>query len=229
VDECRWGGGNRLTSISYSDGTPSVTYTYDNQAAGANAGNTRGRITEIKNTTAAGTVIAKQSFTYDAVGNIASITQSMTNGFSTTQNYGFSYGYNLAGALKSETYPDGRVVSTVYDVANRPTSVNGTLGATQTPYITTTVYWPFGTPYYYVRGNTVWHAATYNTRLQPGESYEAVNNSDFLFVSCPNWGFTPNNYGLYDLCPKTAGTTGTNDNGMLQSYTESHGSTESVK
>jgi YD repeat-containing protein len=33
------------------------------------------------------------------------------------QSYNFSYTYNLAGALTSETYPSGRVVTSRYDGA----------------------------------------------------------------------------------------------------------------
>jgi RHS repeat-associated protein len=60
------------------------------------------------------------------------------------------------------------------------------------------------------------------TPTQPTESYEAVNNStsSYLFISCPNWGQDDSNYGTYNTCPHYSGT---NDNGTLQSYQESHG------
>ncbi len=35
------------------------------------------------------------------------------------QTYSFRYSYNLAGALTSETYPSGRVITNSYDGANR--------------------------------------------------------------------------------------------------------------
>jgi hypothetical protein len=40
------------------------------------------------------------------------------------------------------------------------------------------------------RGNGVWYAAAYNSRLQPVESYESVGNSasGFIALSCLNWG-----------------------------------------
>ncbi len=60
--------------------------------------------------------------------------------------------------------------------------------------------------------------------MQVPESYESIGNNNnatqMLFVSCPNWGVNPNNYGTYDICPHA---TGTNDNGNLQGYTEYHG------
>src|SRR5581483_3664577 len=46
-----------------------------------------------------------QTYRYDALGRVSSSAQT-TNG----KTYLFSYKYNLAGALTSETYPSGRVV-----------------------------------------------------------------------------------------------------------------------
>jgi RHS repeat-associated protein len=44
------------------------------------------------------------------------------------QTYNFAYAYNLAGGLKSETLPSGRVITNIYDGANRTNQVTGTLG-----------------------------------------------------------------------------------------------------
>jgi RHS repeat-associated protein len=49
---------------------------------------------------------------------------------------------------------------------------------------------------------------------------EATSTSSYLFISCPNWGQDDSNYGTYNTRPHY---TGTNDNGTLQSYQESHG------
>jgi hypothetical protein len=87
-----------------------------------------------------------------------------------------------------------------------------------------TAYWPHGENYYYVRGNNIWHAASYNNRLQQTESYEAINNSNsatqMLFVSCSDWGSTTNP-GVYDLCPHP--TPSHANNGNSQCYTAYHG------
>src|ERR1700758_4478290 len=73
------------------------------------------------------------------------------------------------------------------------------------------------------RANGVWHAASYNSRLQPAESYDATNNTNSpqttLFVSCPNWGVN-SNAGIWDICPHASQT---NDNATLQGYAEFHG------
>ncbi len=127
-----------------------------------------------------------------------------------------------------ETYPSGRTLSTGYDGANRAVWLQGLSDGSATNYIgnpnsssTWAQYWPHGAVYYFIRGNSVWHEASYNNRLQPTESYEAVNNNSgqMLFVSCPNWGVN-NNQNVYSLCPAASQT---NDNGNLQSYAELQG------
>ncbi len=120
--------------------------------------------------------------------------------------------------LTSETYPSGRVVTTTFDAANRPSTLTGTVNGQQTGYITQTAYWAHGGVYYFVRGSGVWHAVSYNSRLQQTESYESAGNQlgGMLFVSCPNWRVN-SNAGLYDMCPQASQT---NDNGNLQSYAE---------
>jgi len=58
---------------------------------------------------------------FDELGRVKQINQQ-TGG----QTYSFSYTYNLAGAMTSETYPSGRMVSTSYDGVNRAQGVSGT-------------------------------------------------------------------------------------------------------
>ncbi len=195
---------NRLYAKSYSDGTPAVSYTYDTPGIS----NSVGRLTQVSNSA------ATTNYTgYDASGRITSSNEQTAG-----QTYSFSYGYNLAGAPTSETYPSGRVVTTIFDAANRPSTLTGTVNGQQTGYITQTAYWAHGGVYYFVRGNGVWHAVSYNSRLQQTESYESAGNQlgGMLFVSCPNWGVN-SNAGLYDICPHASQT---NDNGNLQSYSE---------
>jgi hypothetical protein len=52
----------------------------------------------------------------------------------------FSYDYNLAGGMKSETYPSGRTVTTGFDAMSRPVSVNGIFQSTPTTYVTSAQY-----------------------------------------------------------------------------------------
>ena len=201
---------NRLTKIWHSDGTPTSRYSYDTAPYGI------GRIAQ------AGNNFSLTSYTsYDPLGRVLA-SQQVTSTFPLR---GFSYTYNLAGALTSETLPSGRTITTNYDAANRPSTLAGTLNSVPTNYVTSSSYWPTNVPYYFVRGsnNNVWSATSFNSRLQLQESYEAINNQigQMLFVSCPNWGVQTNNdWGVYAICPAVNQT---NDNGNLQGYTEYQG------
>ena len=120
------------------------------------------------------------------------------------------------------------VVNTGYDGAGRTAWVQGSRNGAVVNYVgnpsdtnTWVHYWPHGAVYYYTAANSVTHAVSYNKRLQPTESYDAVNNDagHMLYVGCANWG-DPSNAGVYGLCPHPAWTP---DNGTLQVFTEYHG------
>jgi YD repeat-containing protein len=112
-------GVNRLTTRSYSDGTPTVTYTYDS----ASVTNSKGRLTAVSSS------VSIMNYTaYDALGRITAANQ-VTDG----QTYVMSYGYNLAGGRTSMTYPSGRVITTGYDDAGRLAGVRDNRAASTTP------------------------------------------------------------------------------------------------
>lgn len=122
---------NRVTSRSYSDGTPAVAYYYDSQwpaATGAPAvatfdrGLSKGHLIAV---TYGGGAEGTYYGGYDALGRVTRSLQRTGE-----QNYLFpSYAYNRAGNLKSQTYPSGRVVETEYDAAGRIAGVrNGAAG-----------------------------------------------------------------------------------------------------
>jgi RHS repeat-associated protein len=201
---------NRVRSKSYFNlpGTvnyQAVAYTYDDP----NVPNSRGRLTAVS--TLAGTyrLASDTSITnylgYDALGRITS--SSQTTGGST---YVFSnYGYNLADALTSETYPSGRVLQSCYDGANRVTQVGGTCGSTSGAFASNFTYAVHGAPTQYVMGNNVWHAPAYNSRLQMSGFIDSVGGSaadELLNVSLA-W----------------APSGGTGDNGNLYSATYNNG------
>jgi YD repeat-containing protein len=73
------------------------------------------------------------------------------------KTHNFSYGYNLAGALTSETYPSGRVATTTYDQGNRPVALSGNLGGVGKSYVNELRYWPNGLKYWTIYGNSVWN------------------------------------------------------------------------
>jgi RHS repeat-associated protein len=87
-----------LTSTLYSDGTPTLSYTYD-------------AVGQVK-TVADGT--GTRTFTYDAEGRPLTISSpGATNPF--------KYTYNPGGTIKSRIYPDGRGITYTHDADGRTT------------------------------------------------------------------------------------------------------------
>ena len=144
---------NRPSTVAYSDGTPSVAYAY---------GTSTGFYDRLVSVTAGSgsTAVINKVTGYDGLGRITSSEQSVNGGGT---YYTFSYAWNRAGALTSETYPSSRVVSTGYDGANRPNSL--TSGATT--YVSSFSYAPHGAPTKYLYANGLNRAQTFNNRLQP--------------------------------------------------------------
>jgi RHS repeat-associated protein len=165
---------NRPTSITYSDSTPTVNFAYDG------APNGTGQLTSI---TAAG--ISTMDYPgFDAMGRVTASNQQIGG-----KTYNFTYEYNLAGALTSETYPSGRLAMTSYDQTNRPTTLSGSLSGQVTNYVTASRYWA-ATKYWTIYGNSVWNIwGAYNPRLQPTTYWQNVNNlpNTALRMEIPNW------------------------------------------
>jgi RHS repeat-associated protein len=109
-------GLNRIKQITYSDGTPQVTYTYDQARSGFF---NNGALTRVE--TAAGVAPARPDtpatateYDYDSMGRVVKHRQSIG-----TDNYSLEYGYNLVGQLTTEKYPSGKIVTTNYDANGR--------------------------------------------------------------------------------------------------------------
>jgi RHS repeat-associated protein len=98
----------RVTSIGYSDGTPSVTFAYD-------ANGNRTSMTD-------GTGTA-WSYTYDQRDRLTGVTHGTDS---------FAYTYDAAGDITSRTYPDTTTTSYGYDNDRRLTSA--TTGTNTTTY-----------------------------------------------------------------------------------------------
>jgi RHS repeat-associated protein len=107
VTSYSYDGDNRLTAISYSDGTtPGVSYFYDGDGH-------RSAMTDGTGTT---------SYTYDADGHLTSV----QNGAGAA----VSYGYGPTGQVTSLTYPNGNTVSRTYNGAGELTAISDWLGNT---------------------------------------------------------------------------------------------------
>jgi RHS repeat-associated protein len=138
---------NRPLTVQYSDGTPTVTYSY---SAGVDrlASITEGPTTPPVN---------QQTFGYDNLGRITSVSQIIDQGTYLTQ-----YTYNLLGQLATITYPSGHVVTQNYDNIGRTASV--LFGGTT--YLSGLSYNAAGETLGFTMGNQVQGAFTYNDHLQ---------------------------------------------------------------
>ncbi len=126
------------------------------------------------------------SFTYDAVGNrismadgsgtktyqynslsrVASESQQFTGALSGT-TYTLSYDYNLAGALKSITDPDGAMLSYGYDNVGRLLAITGSSFGGVSTYASNRQYRAVGNLKHQNYGNGKSLDISYNSRLQP--------------------------------------------------------------
>ena len=92
----------------------------------------------------------------------ASFQQTVAQG--SMQSYQMGYGYDLSGAMTSETYPSGKVVNMAYDTAGRVTTVSKQGGGN---YASSIAYAPQGAIASMTLGNMLLEQTTFNSRLQP--------------------------------------------------------------
>ena len=198
---------NRVTSRSYQNdpnSTPAVTYTYDSAPGVSNA---RGRLVSVSSS------VSNYSYGgYDALGKMLSATQTMYG--QTTQSYTVNYNnYDLAGHVRTMTYPSGRQVTNSYDNAGRLQSFNGNLGGTQKTYASDIIYDAGGrmTQEQFGTNTAIFNKLFYNSRGQLAEIREGVNAND------TGWerGAIINHYSnnCWGMC---SGSSMPDDNGNLQ-------------
>lgn len=147
---------NRIKSRTYNDGTPNVTYSYDD----ANVANSAGRLTSVSR----GAFVYNYN-AFDEQGRATSSSQT-TDG----KTYTMGYEYDLAGHLTKQTYPSGRSVVTSYDRAGRPDGTTGRkAGEADKTYASSFNYAAHGVAVSLKLGNGLWEHASFNSRLQPIE------------------------------------------------------------
>lgn len=112
---------NRPTSKIYSDGTPSVSFNYDEASPWGIVGNnnTVGRLSS----TAVSGNLSGSIYIYDSMGRLIRNDQCAKSICGTT-SYPVYASYDLTGDLASITYPSGRLVTNSYNTAGRLTAVN---------------------------------------------------------------------------------------------------------
>jgi RHS repeat-associated protein len=162
---------NRLTSKTYSDGTPTVKFFYDQANPwGVSITNYLGRLTETVAYASDGSYLASAMFSYDAMGRVV-LNQQCTLCSGPNPSFLMRYAYNLDGSLASLTYPSGRVVS--YNVGNAQRALSAT-DANGTQYAVAASYTPFGAASSVIYGKVsggfagITESRGYDNRLQLG-------------------------------------------------------------
>ncbi len=151
---------NRNTTVSYSDSTPSITHTYDTATLG------KGRLQKAETAGGMGSRVTINA--YDAMGRPLSKSQQFFYLGAWGTSYTTQQTYDLAGNIKTLTYPSGHTVDYSYDQAGRLSSFSGNLGGSPRTYADTIGYNAagqmikerFGT------NTSLYHNSHYNNRQQ---------------------------------------------------------------
>ena len=152
--------GDRLTSETFSDGTPAISYVYDQGSFnGLTIRNSLGR--RVGMTDASG----QTAWSYDSMGRINTVRKTVS-GFTKA----ISFNYNLDGSIASVIYPSGRTVTYTYSNAARPLSAVDSADGIN--YARNATYWPGGQLHTVLLGNDSGNAGTtitnnFNNRLEP--------------------------------------------------------------
>ncbi|MEJ2707894.1 MAG: RHS repeat-associated core domain-containing protein, partial [Anaerolineales bacterium] len=176
---------DRLTGITYSDGTPNVSYTYGGPGA---ADNGAGRIIHVED----GARV--QERTYGKQGQVTQETTTMLvhNLIDATEarlTWTTSFAFDTWGRTKSITYPDGEVVSYDYDSGGLISAMTGEKASLSYPYLLRLEYDEFSAPRFALDGNQV---AT-ETRYDP-----ATRRLSRQIIDAPGRRIQDINY-TYDL------------------------------
>jgi RHS repeat-associated protein len=186
---------NRVTSRTYSgdpENTPPVSYFYDGQTLPSGAppafvrGSSVGRVVAVTY----GSGSSNGTYTgYDHLGRVNTSVQQ-TDG----ANHAFSYAYNLAGMIASETYPSNRQVTTSFDGAGRTSQIVGTLAGQNTTYASNFSYTAHDAPGVLKLGNNKWEHTSFSSRLEPTQIGLGNSSSDSSILQLDyGYGSTNNN------------------------------------
>jgi RHS repeat-associated protein len=134
----------RLTSKTYSDTTPPMSFTYDQGGAAAYA---LGFLTQMTDGS------GSETYTYDQAGRLKQLQKVIG-----TATYTISYQFNPGGEVTQITYPSGHIVRRSYDVIGQLCEVasqTAGCGTSASPYATGFGYNPAGQVTGFKYGNGV--------------------------------------------------------------------------
>lgn len=143
---------NRTLTQTYSDGTPTITYKYDE----ANVPYSKGRLTEVSNS-----ISTSRTTAFDVLGRQL-IYQQITDGITYTS----TYQYNLNGTLIQENYPSGRKIRNDFGIEGKLARVFGEFNGQTKTYANSISCLPTGAIERMKLGNGLWETAKYNSRQQ---------------------------------------------------------------
>ena len=168
---------NRLTKKTYSDGTPTVMFGYDQTSILMCAPqsfpvtNGIGRLSWSTPVDQSGNPTSMTAYSYDPVGRVTLFYQCPPLFLHSGQDVHVSYTYDLAGNLKTALNGAGVTISYAYDGAGRPAQATSSLQDAQHPgslvnVDTSAGFWPTGSLRKLVYGNGLTETIAYNRRMQ---------------------------------------------------------------
>ncbi len=204
---------NRVTEITYSDGTPTVHFAYDQTSQWSlTLTNPIGRLTEEYTD---GTLWAGSVFGYDPMGRVT-LNNQCTPAVCGSSNFSVSYGYDLLGDMIGAVNGAGVGITYNYDSAARPISVTSNLVDSQHPATLAQVaagvgYYPTGQ----LRAMTLGNGLTESSWFDPRGGLERRNlNSTGAIVS--GWEADPS--GTIEDQGYAFGTWGSTNNGDITAW-----------
>jgi RHS repeat-associated protein len=195
---------NRNTTVSYSDSTPSITHTYDTATLG------KGRLQKAETAGSMGSRVTIND--YDALGRPRSKSQQFFHLGAWGTSYTTQQTYDLAGNIKTLTYPSENTVDYSYDQAGRLSVFSGNLGGSPRTYADTISYNAagqmikerFGT------NTSLYHNSHYNNRMQLVSTRVGDSPTD-------EWNWSRGAIGFY------YGTTAVNTGDIFANDTDNNG------
>jgi RHS repeat-associated protein len=145
---------NRVQSVTFSDGTPSLAYNYGSPG---DANNTGGRLASVQQKLSNGTIVSSDGYQYDVMGRETQCSKTIAGNL-----FNIGYLYNADGSLQKITYPSGRTVNITEDdigrlaqIASNGTTVLSAIGYNAANEVLNATY-----------GGSMQAQYTYNDRLQ---------------------------------------------------------------
>lgn len=168
---------NRIILRDYSDATPDVGFYYDGTGLGSTPQYAKGQTTKV-----ASSISETRYTSFDNLGRLLTHEQRTTAGqlAGSETAYQTAYTYNLSGAIKTETYPSGRVMTYDYRQDGELDKLSGLKAGQSTAqtYLDNISYNTLGNIEKLRLGNGTWESAQYNSRQQISQIALGTSNTD---------------------------------------------------